>query len=96
MYFPGDPRLELVRDAWDGLIYIDDGKPSEGARILERAIERARRHAQDLRVIAEIDRCAYLRHALRAAAIGAAGAPGANLDDDCAKAGLAKIADRLK
>ena len=29
-------------------------------------------------------------------AIGAAGAPGANLDDACAKAGLAKIADRLK
>jgi uncharacterized protein GlcG (DUF336 family) len=29
-------------------------------------------------------------------AIGAAGAPGANLDDDCAKAGLAKIQDRLK
>ena len=29
-------------------------------------------------------------------AIGAAGAPGANLDDGCAKAGLAKIADRLK
>jgi uncharacterized protein GlcG (DUF336 family) len=29
-------------------------------------------------------------------AIGAAGAPGANLDDGCAKVGLAKIADRLK
>jgi uncharacterized protein GlcG (DUF336 family) len=29
-------------------------------------------------------------------AIGAAGAPGGNLDDGCAKAGLAKIADRLK
>jgi uncharacterized protein GlcG (DUF336 family) len=29
-------------------------------------------------------------------AIGAAGAPGANLDDDCAKAGLAKIRDQLK
>jgi uncharacterized protein GlcG (DUF336 family) len=29
-------------------------------------------------------------------AIGAAGAPGGNLDDDCAKAGLAKIQDRLK
>jgi uncharacterized protein GlcG (DUF336 family) len=29
-------------------------------------------------------------------AIGAAGAPGANLDDGCAKAGLAKIADGLK
>ena len=28
--------------------------------------------------------------------IGAAGAPGANLDDNCAKAGLAKIRDRLK
>jgi uncharacterized protein GlcG (DUF336 family) len=29
-------------------------------------------------------------------AIGASGAPGANLDDGCAKAGLAKISDRLK
>jgi uncharacterized protein GlcG (DUF336 family) len=29
-------------------------------------------------------------------AIGAAGAPGANLDDACAHAGLDKIADRLK
>lgn len=29
-------------------------------------------------------------------AIGAAGAPGANLDDGCARAGLAKISDRLK
>jgi uncharacterized protein GlcG (DUF336 family) len=29
-------------------------------------------------------------------AIGAAGAPGANLDDACAKAGLDKIRDRLK
>ena len=29
-------------------------------------------------------------------AIGAAGAPGATLDDGCAKAGLAKIQDRLK
>jgi uncharacterized protein GlcG (DUF336 family) len=29
-------------------------------------------------------------------AIGAAGAPGGNLDDGCAKAGLAKIADQLK
>lgn len=29
-------------------------------------------------------------------AVGAAGAPGGNLDDACAKAGLAKIADRLK
>jgi uncharacterized protein GlcG (DUF336 family) len=29
-------------------------------------------------------------------AIGAAGAPGANLDDACAHAGLEKIADRLK
>jgi uncharacterized protein GlcG (DUF336 family) len=29
-------------------------------------------------------------------AIGAAGAPGANLDDRCAHAGLEKIADRLK
>jgi uncharacterized protein GlcG (DUF336 family) len=29
-------------------------------------------------------------------AIGASGAPGANLDDNCAKAGLAKIRDRLK
>ena len=29
-------------------------------------------------------------------AIGAAGAPGARLDDNCAKAGLAKIRDRLK
>jgi len=29
-------------------------------------------------------------------AIGAAGAPGANLDDACARAGLDKIADRLK
>jgi uncharacterized protein GlcG (DUF336 family) len=29
-------------------------------------------------------------------AIGAAGAPGADLDDGCAKAGIAKIADRLK
>jgi uncharacterized protein GlcG (DUF336 family) len=29
-------------------------------------------------------------------AIGAAGAPGANLDDACARAGLQKIADRLK
>jgi uncharacterized protein GlcG (DUF336 family) len=28
--------------------------------------------------------------------IGAAGAPGAKLDDNCAKAGLAKIRDRLK
>jgi uncharacterized protein GlcG (DUF336 family) len=28
-------------------------------------------------------------------AIGAAGAPGGNLDDGCAKAGLAKIADQL-
>lgn len=28
--------------------------------------------------------------------IGAAGAPGANLDDNCAKAGLNKIRDRLK
>jgi uncharacterized protein GlcG (DUF336 family) len=29
-------------------------------------------------------------------AIGAAGAPGGNLDDGCAKAGLEKIRDRLK
>ena len=29
-------------------------------------------------------------------AIGAAGAPGANLDDACARAGLDKIRDRLK
>ena len=29
-------------------------------------------------------------------AIGAAGAPGANLDEACAKAGIDKIADRLK
>ena len=29
-------------------------------------------------------------------AIGAAGAPGAKLDDDCARAGLDKIRDRLK
>ena len=29
-------------------------------------------------------------------AIGAAGAPGAKLDDNCARAGLAKIRDRLK
>ena len=29
-------------------------------------------------------------------AIGAAGAPGANLDDDCARAGLDKIRDQLK
>ena len=29
-------------------------------------------------------------------AIGAAGAPGGDLDDSCAKAGLAKISDRLK
>jgi len=29
-------------------------------------------------------------------AIGAAGAPGFDLDDNCAKAGLTKIADRLK
>ena len=29
-------------------------------------------------------------------AIGAAGAPGAKLDDGCARAGLAKISDRLK
>jgi uncharacterized protein GlcG (DUF336 family) len=29
-------------------------------------------------------------------AIGASGAPGANLDDNCARAGLAKIRDRLK
>ena len=29
-------------------------------------------------------------------AIGAAGAPGGNLDDACARAGLDKIADRLK
>jgi uncharacterized protein GlcG (DUF336 family) len=29
-------------------------------------------------------------------AIGAAGAPGFQLDDACAKAGVAKIADRLK
>jgi uncharacterized protein GlcG (DUF336 family) len=29
-------------------------------------------------------------------AIGAAGAPGADLDDGCAKAGLDKIRDRLK
>ena len=29
-------------------------------------------------------------------AIGAAGAPGAKLDDNCARAGLAKIHDRLK
>lgn len=29
-------------------------------------------------------------------AIGAAGAPGADLDDACAKAGLAKISDRLR
>ena len=29
-------------------------------------------------------------------AIGAAGAPGAKLDDNCAQAGLAKIRDRLK
>ena len=29
-------------------------------------------------------------------AIGAAGAPGGNLDDACARAGLEKIADRLK
>jgi uncharacterized protein GlcG (DUF336 family) len=29
-------------------------------------------------------------------AIGAGGAPGANLDDDCARAGLDKIRDRLK
>lgn len=29
-------------------------------------------------------------------AIGASGAPGANLDDNCAKAGLDKIRDRLK
>jgi uncharacterized protein GlcG (DUF336 family) len=29
-------------------------------------------------------------------AIGAAGAPGGDLDDACAKAGLAKISDRLK
>jgi uncharacterized protein GlcG (DUF336 family) len=29
-------------------------------------------------------------------AIGAGGAPGADLDDNCAKAGLAKIADQLK
>jgi uncharacterized protein GlcG (DUF336 family) len=28
--------------------------------------------------------------------IGAAGAPGGNLDDNCAKAGLEKIRDRLK
>jgi hypothetical protein len=29
-------------------------------------------------------------------AIGASGAPGAKLDDNCARAGLAKIRDRLK
>jgi uncharacterized protein GlcG (DUF336 family) len=29
-------------------------------------------------------------------AIGASGAPGANLDDDCAHAGLDKIRDRLR
>jgi uncharacterized protein GlcG (DUF336 family) len=29
-------------------------------------------------------------------AIGASGAPGANLDDNCARAGLNKIRDRLK
>jgi uncharacterized protein GlcG (DUF336 family) len=29
-------------------------------------------------------------------AIGAAGAPGGDLDENCAKAGLAKIRDRLK
>jgi uncharacterized protein GlcG (DUF336 family) len=29
-------------------------------------------------------------------AIGASGAPGANLDDACAKAGLDKIRDQLK
>ena len=29
-------------------------------------------------------------------AVGAAGAPGAKLDDNCARAGLAKIRDRLK
>jgi uncharacterized protein GlcG (DUF336 family) len=29
-------------------------------------------------------------------AIGASGAPGANLDDSCARAGLDKIRDRLK
>jgi uncharacterized protein GlcG (DUF336 family) len=29
-------------------------------------------------------------------AIGASGAPGANLDDNCAKAGIEKIRDRLK
>jgi uncharacterized protein GlcG (DUF336 family) len=28
--------------------------------------------------------------------IGAAGAPGGNLDDNCAKAGLDQIRDRLK
>jgi uncharacterized protein GlcG (DUF336 family) len=28
--------------------------------------------------------------------IGASGAPGASLDDNCAKAGLNKIRDRLK
>jgi uncharacterized protein GlcG (DUF336 family) len=29
-------------------------------------------------------------------AIGASGAPGAKLDDSCARAGLAKIQDRLR
>jgi tetratricopeptide (TPR) repeat protein len=37
----GDPGLELVKDAWDGLTYIDDGKSAEGVRILERTIARA-------------------------------------------------------
>ena len=32
----------------------------------------------------------------RLGAIGAAGAPGANLDEACARAGLDKIRDRLK